>query len=105
MLLILLIVTNIKILYYVFMKVRYLVPLVLWSMGIINFFQPFNGFLFYFSTFIFWLLLISHLVECIVLRRRILSSSDAPIKAFTMTFLFGVIYLVSMEQSSDLQTI
>jgi uncharacterized protein YhhL (DUF1145 family) len=59
--------------------------------------MPFEGFLYYFSSFIFWLLLVSHLIECVILRKRILSSGDAPSKAFLMTFLFGVIYLVSIE--------
>ena len=79
------------------MKIRHLLPLALWTLGIINFFMPFAGFLNYFATFIFWLLLISHLIECVILKERILSSTDAPVKAFTMTFLFGVIYLVSIE--------
>gem|GEM_PF-1641434 len=79
------------------LKIRYLLPLLLWALGIINLAKPFTGFLYYFSTFIFWLLLVSHLIECLVLRKRILSSTDKPVKAFTMTFLFGVIYLVSIE--------
>jgi uncharacterized protein YhhL (DUF1145 family) len=83
------------------MKIRYLIPLTLWTLGLVNLFQPFNGFLFYFSTFIFWLLLISHLIECVILRKRILSSADAPTKAFAMTFLFGVIYLVSIEAKTQ----
>lgn len=82
------------------MKIRYLLPLLLWALGIVNLVQPFDGFLYYFSTFIFWLLLVSHLIECIVLRKRILSSTDEPMKAFTMTFLFGVIYLVSIESKT-----
>ncbi|MDA7575982.1 hypothetical protein N8736_04165 [Gammaproteobacteria bacterium] len=79
------------------MKIRYLIPIILWLLGIVNFINPFNGFLLYFSTFIFWLLLISHLIECVLLRKRILNSTDEPLKAFTMTFLFGIIYLVSLE--------
>ena len=79
------------------LKIRYLLPLFLWALGIVNFVQPFDGFLFYFATFIFWLLLVSHLIECVILRKRILSSTDTPTRAFAMTFLFGVIYLVSIE--------
>jgi len=37
------------------------------------------------------------LIECVILRKRILSSTDTPAKAFAMTFLFGVIYLISIE--------
>ena len=80
-----------------FMKIRYLIPIILWLLGIVNFINPFDGLLFYFSTFIFWLLLISHLIECVFLRKRILNSTDEPVIAFTMTFLFGIIYLVSLE--------
>jgi len=79
------------------LKIRYLLPLFLWGLGLVNFVQPFDGFLFHFATFIFWLLLASHLIECVILRKRILSSTDTPAKAFAMTFLFGVIYLISIE--------
>ena len=34
------------------MKIRYLIPLTLWTLGLVNLVQPFDGFLFYFSTFI-----------------------------------------------------
>jgi len=83
------------------LKIRYLLPLFLWALGIVNFVQPFDGFLFYFATFIFWLLLVSHLIECVILRKRILSSTDTPTRAFAMTFLFGVIYLVSIESKTQ----
>jgi tellurite resistance protein TehA-like permease len=55
--------------------------------------------LFYIATAIFYLLLIAHLVECVVYRKKILSSTDTPFVAFSMTLLFGVIYLGSIKDS------
>ena len=42
---------------------------------------------------VFYGLLTAHLIECIIYRDKILQSKDAPIIAFGMTILFGIIYL------------
>lgn len=81
------------------MKLPHYITLILWAFGIVNIVEPFNGPLFYIATAIFYLLLIAHLVECVVYRKKILSSTDTPFVAFPMTLLFGVIYLGSIKDS------
>ena len=81
------------------MKAAHVITLFLWSLGIVNLFEPFNGWLFYFASGVFYLLLIAHLIECVVYRNKILKSQDSPIVAFSMTLLFGVIYLGSIKDS------
>ena len=81
------------------MKLPHYITLVLWAFGIVNIFEPFNGPLFYIASVIFYLLLIAHLVECVVYRKKILSSVDTTFVAFSMTLLFGVIYLGSIKDS------
>jgi hypothetical protein len=39
------------------------------------------------------------LIECVVYRNKILKSQDSPFVAFSMTLLFGVIYLGSIKDS------
>ena len=81
------------------MKPAHYITLILWALGIVNLFEPFNGPLFYISSAIFYLLLIAHVVECFVYRDKILKSKDSPLVAFSMTLLFGVIYLGSLKDS------
>ncbi|KRO34840.1 MAG: hypothetical protein ABS21_04275 [SAR86 cluster bacterium BACL1 MAG-121105-bin34] len=81
------------------MKAAHYITLILWAFGIVNLFEPFNGPLFYISSAIFYLLLIAHVVECFVYRDKILKSKDSPLVAFSMTLLFGVIYLGSLKDS------
>ena len=81
------------------MKVAHLITLLLWAFGIVNLFQSFNGILFYIASAIFYLLLIAHLAECVIYRQKILKSNDSPFVAFSMTLLFGVIYLSSIKDS------
>ena len=81
------------------MKAAHYIALILWAFGIVNLFEPFNGPLFYISSAIFYLLLIAHVVECFVYRDKILKSKDSPLVAFSMTLLFGVIYLGSLKDS------
>ena len=81
------------------MKAAHVITLFLWSLGIVNLFEPFNGWLFYFASGVFYLLLIAHLIECIVYRNKILKSQDSPFVAFSMTLLFRVIYLGSIKDS------
>jgi len=81
------------------MKAAHVITLFLWSLGIVNLFEPFNGWLFYFASGVFYLLFIAHLIECIVYRNKILKSQDSPFVAFSMTLLFGVIYLGSIKDS------
>ena len=81
------------------MKLPHIITLILWAFGIVNLFEPFNGILFYVASGIFYLLLIAHLVECIIYRQKILQSNDSPFVAFSMTLLFGVIYLGSIKDS------
>ena len=81
------------------MKPAHYITLILWALGIVNLFEPFNGPLFYIASAIFYLLLIAHVVECFVYRDKILKSKDSPLVAFSMTLLFGVIYLGSLKDS------
>ena len=81
------------------MKLPHYITLILWAFGIVNIVEPFNGPLFYIASIIFYLLLIAHLIECVVCRKKILSSTDTPLVAFSMTLLFGVIYLGSIKDS------
>jgi len=81
------------------MKVAHLITLILWAFGIVNLLEPFNGILFYIASIIFYLLLIAHLAECIIYREKILKSNDSAFVAFSMTLLFGVIYLGSIKDS------
>jgi len=81
------------------MKLPHIITLILWAFGIVNLFEPFNGILFYVASGIFYLLLIAHLAECIIYRQKILQSKDSPFVAFSMTLLFGVIYLSSIKDS------
>ena len=81
------------------MKAAHVITLFLWSLGIVNLFEPFNGWLFYFASGVFYLLLIAHLIECVVYRNKILKSQDSRFVAFSMTLLFGVIYLGSIKDS------
>ena len=81
------------------MKAAHVITLFFWAFGIVNLFEPFNGWLFYFASGIFYLLLIAHLIECVVYRNKILKSQDYPFVAFSMTLLFGVIYLGSIKDS------
>ena len=81
------------------MKAAHYITLILWAFGVVNLFEPFNGTLFYLASAIFYLLLIAHLVECVVYRKKILQSNDSAFVAFSMTLLFGVIYLGSIKDS------
>ena len=81
------------------MKLPHIITLILWAFGIVNVLEPFNGILFYVASGIFYLLLIAHLAECIIYRQKILQSNDSPFVAFSMTLLFGVIYLGSIKDS------
>ena len=81
------------------MKAAHVITLFLWAFGIVNLFEPFNGWLFYLASGIFYLLLIAHLVECVIYRNKILKSDDSPLVAFSMTLLFGVVYLSSIKDS------
>ena len=81
------------------MKAAHVITLFLWAFGIVNLFEPFNGWLFYLASVIFYLLLIAHMVECVIYRNKILKSDDSPFVAFSMTFLFGVVYLSSIKDS------
>ena len=81
------------------MKAAHVITLFLWAFGIVNLFEPFNGWLFYLASVIFYLLLIAHMVECVIYRNKILKSDDSPFVAFSMTLLFGVVYLSSIKDS------
>ena len=81
------------------MKAPHIITLILWAVGIVNLLEPFNGWFFYVAFGIFYLLLIAHLVECVIYRNKILKSQDSPFIAFSMTLIFGVIYLGSIKES------
>ena len=81
------------------MKAAHIITLVLWAFGIVNIFEPFAGWLYYLGLGIFYILLVAHLIECLVYRNKILKSQDSPFVAFSMTLLFGVVYLGSIKES------
>ena len=81
------------------MKVPHIITLILWAFGIVNLFEPFNGWAFYLAAVVFYLLLIAHLIECVIYRNKILKSNDSSLVAFSMTLIFGVIYLGSIQDS------
>ncbi len=81
------------------MKAPHIITLILWAIGIVNLIEPFNGWIFYVSSGIFYFLLVAHLIECLFYRNKILKSKDAPLIAFSMTLIFGVIYLSSIKES------
>ena len=81
------------------MKAPHIITLILWAFGIVNLIEPFNGWIFYVAFGIFYLLLFAHLIECIIYRNKILESKDSPLIAFSMTLIFGVIYLSSIKES------
>ena len=78
---------------------RQIITLLLWAFGIVNLFEPFNGWLYFVGLSIFYILLVAHLIECLVYRNKILKSQDSPFVAFSMTLLFGVVYLGSIKES------
>ena len=53
------------------MKAPHVITLILWAFGIVNLFEPFNGWIFYIASGIFYLLLVAHLVECVVYKNKI----------------------------------
>ena len=81
------------------MKAAHIITLLLWAFGIVNLFEPFNGWLYFTGLGIFYILLVAHLIECLVYRNKILKSQDSPFVAFSMTLLFGVVYLGSIKES------
>lgn len=81
------------------MKAAHIITLLLWAFGIVNLFEPFNGWLYFVGLSIFYILLMAHLIECLVYRNKILKSQDSPFVAFSMTLLFGVVYLGSIKES------
>ena len=81
------------------MKAAHIITLLLWAFGIVNLFESFNGWLYFVGLGIFYILLVAHLVECLVYRNKILKSQDSPFVAFSMTLLFGVVYLGSIKES------
>ena len=81
------------------MKAAHIITLLLWAFGIVNLFEPFNGWLYFIGLGIFYILLVAHLIECLVYRSKILKSQDSPFVAFSMTLLFGVVYLGSIKES------
>ena len=81
------------------MKAAHIITLLLWAFGIVNLFEPFNGWLYFIGLGIFYVLLVAHLIECLVYRNKILKSQDSPFVAFSMTLLFGVVYLGSIKES------
>jgi|TARA_B100001094_G_C17888254_1_gene650348 uncharacterized protein YhhL (DUF1145 family) len=81
------------------MKAAHIITLVLWAFGIVNIFEPFNGWVYYVGLGVFYILFVAHLIECVVYRDKILKSQDSPFVAFSMTLIFGVIYLGSIKES------
>ena len=81
------------------MKAAHIITLILWAFGIVNLLEAFNGISFYIASVIFYLLIIAHVAECVIYRQKILKSNDSAFVAFSMTLLFGVIYLGSIKDS------
>jgi uncharacterized protein YhhL (DUF1145 family) len=59
-------------------KAPHIITLALWAFGIVNLFEPFNGWFFYLASGIFYLLLIAHLIECIFLEIKFLNHRIHP---------------------------
>ena len=81
------------------MKTPHIITLILWAFGLVNLFEPFNGWVYYVGLGVFYILFVAHLIECVVYRDKILKSQDSPFVAFSMTLIFGVIYLGSIKES------
>jgi uncharacterized protein YhhL (DUF1145 family) len=79
------------------MKAAHIITLVLWAFGIVNIFEPFNGWVYYVGLGVFYILFVAHLAECVIYKNKILKSEDSPLVAFSMTLIFGVIYLGSIK--------
>ena len=75
------------------MKAPHIITLILWAFGIVNLFEPFNGWIFYVASGVFYLLLIAHFIECLIYKNLIAKSPHGKTKATIYTMLFGVLYL------------
>ena len=56
-------------------KLPHIITLMLWAFGLVNLFEPFNGLLGLIASFVFYLLLIAHIVEIFIFNNKIKSHS------------------------------
>ena len=79
-------------------KLPHIITLMLWAFGLVNLFEPFNGLLGLIASFVFYLLLIAHIVEIFIFNNKIKSHSTSYPYGLFMTLLYGVIYLNSLDK-------
>lgn len=75
-----------------------IVTLLLWAFGILNIVEPLPGHIGLIGSAIFWLLLVSHLIEIIYFSKTIKNSEDGLFKGSLLTLLFGIFYIKSIER-------
>ena len=79
------------------MKLSELVTLIIWAFGILNIIEPIPGMLGTIGIAVFWLLLITHLIEISYFFNTLKHSKDGIIKGSLLTLLFGIFYIKSLE--------
>ncbi len=71
-----------------------------WVLGLMNLFTPFSNIYFYWVVSItLYFLIIAHLAECIIFRKKIMNGPNGII-GFLLTFIYGVLYLRSFNKDS-----
>ena len=80
------------------MALSEIVTLVIWAFGIFNVVEPLPGFIGLIGSAIFWLLLVSHLIEIIYFLKTIKNSEDGLFKGSLLALLFGIFYIKSIER-------
>ena len=80
------------------MNIAEIITLFRWALGLVNLIEPFNGFLFYIAHFIFFTLLIAHVIEIFIYHKLIKEKSKNYVAGLIQTFLFGVIYLNKIKK-------
>ena len=64
-----------------------------WMLGLTNIFYPFTNTIFFWIVSItFCFLIIVHMFECIVYRKKIMDGPDGNL-GFVYTFIYGILYL------------
>jgi uncharacterized protein YhhL (DUF1145 family) len=80
------------------MALSEIVTLLIWAFGILNVVEPLPSFIGLIGSAIFWLLLITHLIEIIYFSKTIKNSEDGLFKGSLLTLLFGIFYIKSIER-------
>ena len=75
--------------------------LIPWLLGFINLTIPFdNIYLFWTISIIFYGLVFAHLVESIIFRKKIINGPKGPWIGFSLTLVYGVLFLKTFSQKS-----